>query len=610
MPEIRWSILTEGVDGSIVDDAAMHDQHREPPAPRSNQYFLSRRWKKSLFGSLPRAVTVSLLVCSTYGGPPAAWTRLAHGRFELVTSTSSNRARELLLALEQTRLAWNRLEPPLPDEGPPVRVFLFRAERDFRRFAGSPPVHGLTQRGRERTYILLPDGPHLLEAARHEFVHAASQQADPWPRWLEEGLSDYYSSLQPSGARGRAAVGGGLDSRMAVLRNAAWPDLPLLLQQAPPADAEGLFYAQSWALVTWLKQTGRFRAGVPEYLRSRADQSDEAAAFAIGFRVSLLDALEQARVMVEQKNFSPTYIEAGATPQTPPAQALTEPQALLLLADLALAFENLDLAHEYRSRLSARPAGPDATAALGMLSLQAGDRSRAERELGEAVAAGCRVPGAYFELAALRRDRRAPAAEVVALLEKAVGMSPGFAEAWFLLGRLRPGREGETALARAASLVPRRAAYWNELAERRLSLGEWAAARQAALSALASAQNQDEAEYARGLLRQMESPPSDERRAPSAPAALVLPPAPLRAEGNLTFVDCSGYGLLFHLQAGGRKWVFRASGPGGVSLTGSTPSGRGIRCGPQNGPSVRVEYLPQPDPQRKIDGELRAIEFR
>ena len=76
------------------------------------------------------------------------------------------------------------------------------------------------------------------------------------PPWLNEGLAELYSSLEPRGAK--ILVGQVIPARLQALRSDPWIPLSVLLtvdHQSPDYNERsraGMFYAESWALVHML----------------------------------------------------------------------------------------------------------------------------------------------------------------------------------------------------------------------------------------------------------------------------------------------------------------------------------------------------------------------
>src|SRR5438270_14061952 len=96
-----------------------------------------------------------------------------------------------------------------------------------------------------------------LPLAVHELTHLMVHQLGlDLPPWLNEGLAELYSNLEPTGSKIR--VGRDIPSRMRTLAEEKWIDLRSLLavdHNSPIYNEKsraGIFYAESWKLVHML----------------------------------------------------------------------------------------------------------------------------------------------------------------------------------------------------------------------------------------------------------------------------------------------------------------------------------------------------------------------
>src|SRR5579862_8685111 len=107
------------------------------------------------------ATILSLLVVLPATG--AGWIRVRAGGVELLTDAGEKTARATLDRLEQIRRVFSAR-----DNGPlPLRIFLFRSEKDFRSYADHPVAGGFYRSGSERDYIVLSGGTKLTRTVAH-----------------------------------------------------------------------------------------------------------------------------------------------------------------------------------------------------------------------------------------------------------------------------------------------------------------------------------------------------------------------------------------------------------------------------------------------------------
>ena len=494
---------------------------------------------------------------------------------------------------------------------------LFRSNRDFAPFRRGENHRGLFLSGMERDWILLPDsGGDTLRAARHELVHLMLRHAaTSAPRWLEEGLADYYSTLEAGG--GRVRLGRAPQGHLALLRRDSWMEADCLFSVRPGEEAgpdgrlTARYYAQSWALVRWLMLEGGGPARVAAFLALLRNGRSQEAAFRGIWGLAPREALDRTRQRLDglPADAAPDVRDSGAAaspsevrrePLPPPLPDLLRAECLL---EAGMEAEAGRLAAEIARR---HPSSAAAETLLGALALKRSDYEGARGHLERALALGGSSARTQFEYAMLVRDTRGPEALVEQSLRQAVADEPGFAEAWLVLGNwlLLRGRAAEAAacLEKAAALDPRRSAAWEAWGRALLESGERERAREAAARALLEAATPEQAEMARALARQIETRPAQPpapRPAAQAPAGWQPREGDARAEGRLVEIACEDARLLFRIEVKPRTAktdavhvLLETSKPNLVMLRGRSEGRREFVCGAQNpAPLVAAGYI-------------------
>lgn len=573
--------------------------------------------------SLPavaRQTLVLAVIAPLTGAASPAWYRFQARPWELYTDAGERRGEQLLRQLVEAHAALRATAPELAAApARPLRVILFRSNGGFEPFRRGENHRGLFLAGIETDWILLPDsGGETARAARHELAHRMLRRAAARPpTWLEEGLADYYSTMESDSGRlrlGRAPAG-----HAQLLRDEAWMDAARLLS-LQPEDARrrqaGLFYAQSWALVRWMMLEGGGAARVAAMLaRIGAGRSQEAA-FAETFGMAPEVALERARLLAARIPPDAAPDVRVAAVETAGTKIAREPVPPAL-AEVLRAEALLDAGHEREAERLARETArrhPDSAALetlLGALALRRSEYETARTHLERAIALGGAGARTHFEYAMLVRDTRGPAALVEQSLRQAVALDSQFAEAWLVLGHrlLGQGRAREAApcLEKAASLDPQRSAAWEAWGRALLESGDRRRAREAAERALASASTGEQGEMARALIRDIEARPAE----PPKPAPAVDTPAgwkpregDARAEGRLVWIGCDDAKLRFRIEIKPRTRstaamtvLLETDKPNLVMLRGKTEGRREFVCGEQKpAPAVAAGYLAAPTP--------------
>ena len=150
----------------------------------------------------------------------------------------------------------------LPVSQEPVHVYLFDTEARFHSFLERyypefPQRRAFFLAGDTRLSVYAYWGEHVAEDLRHEVAHGYLHAAVPGlPLWLDEGLAEYAEV-----ARGRGGLNWPhvrlLKERLA---NFGWrPSLERLERLNSATEMTQLDYAEAWAWVHWLMETGSVR---------------------------------------------------------------------------------------------------------------------------------------------------------------------------------------------------------------------------------------------------------------------------------------------------------------------------------------------------------------
>lgn len=554
----------------------------------------------------------------------AAWVRLASGHFELYTDVGEGKGRAILERLEVARHAFSAAPGAPPASPLPVRVLLFGSARDFRPLRPSESTVGFFQGGPERNYIVLEwAGEETGRVAVHEYVHLVLNHATvTLPRWLEEGLAEFYSTLEAD--RDAVAIGAPVIGHLETLRRGRWLDagtLSSVTRDSPfynRRELAAIFYAQSWALVHMLSLSEAYRRGMPRFaeLLDRAG----AGAFEQAFGKTMQAALEDLARYVAAGRFAAVRIplEPGAGERIGRPEPVGEEQALQVRAELLLDMERAEEAARLYRRLSARnPDSPSVHAGLGAVALSRRDYAAARRHLERAIQLGASDARTHFEYAMLLRESGGSSEAVLASLQKAVSLNPQFAEAHFMLGGALLGRgrrlEAIEHLKQAAALLPRQSSLWRALALALHESGRNEEARRAAWRAVQTARTEADAEMARAALEktgQAGSPRATARAGISTPSSWELRRGDKRVVGQLIRVDCLQEVARLFVRAEKRTVALLVERPSEVRI-GRAGEGRlELRCGPQAGTPVVVEYQARPDARYGTDGDAVAIELQ
>jgi tetratricopeptide (TPR) repeat protein len=366
--------------------------------------------------------------------------------------------------LEQFRLFFSRLfRRARMSDAVPTTVIVFKSADAYKPY--NPGAHaGYFQPGEDVNYITLAarddsDANSPFAVIFHEYVHllVKNNLSPNTPAWLNEGLAEFYSTLELTKDGKQAAIGKPIAYHVLYLREQKMLPLRTLLSvdHSSPyyneQNKRGVFYAQSWALVHYL-MLGNDRKRAPQLTRyfelvARGASQQESFQAAFGADAEAIE--KELREYIRRDSY--TYgtldfdqkLEFDAGVQS---EQLSEAEAQAYLGDLALHTRLPDRAEsDLQKSLALDPANPTAHASLGMLRVRQGRLAEAREHLSKAVAADARNHLAHYYYAfALSREGMngmnvvtsytpEAAAEMRSALKRAIELKPDFAESYNLL---------------------------------------------------------------------------------------------------------------------------------------------------------------------------------
>lgn len=552
-----------------------------------------------------RALLASFCAMSIVFAAPT-WTQISAPPFEILTDAGEKVGRRVLERFEQARRAFDE------NGSAPLRILVFSRERDFARFRPNDITRAFFQSGPERGYIAMtyggPSDP--LRVVMHEYTHSVlNHRVAALPRWLEEGLAEFYSTVTVWS--GRLSIGGAIESSLRSLQQdrtlLSAKQLTAVDHDSPyysEASKSGIFYAQSWALTHMLYFDPRYRAGLAKYVEAAGRAADPVIAFQEIFGRSLDQALVDLQTYIDHvaPAVEVTFDDTGRGVAR--VSVISEPEAAAAKGELLLLLGRTADAQTLYTKLERdQPKSPIAQEGLGSLALRANDYEAARLRFARAVELGAADGAVFFEYAMLLRDTGAPREQVTEMLNQTLKVSPGFAEAHFLLG-VRASDDGEFAeaaehLRRACELLPRQSYFWHALAFAYHKLGRAELSRDAAYRARNAARNVQEAGMALAALRLSDATSSAPvKAAVITPRSWDNPKGDTQARGHLTRVDCENDTA--RLQVDGL--TLTVADPTRVLIKGTGGATTTLVCGPQD-LRVVVDYIAG-------SGSVTAIEFQ
>ncbi|HEV2837389.1 MAG TPA: tetratricopeptide repeat protein, partial [Pyrinomonadaceae bacterium] len=425
------------------------------------------------------------------------WRSVRTNNLFVIGNADPEKLRQVAVWLEFFHSAFGRLvSRNVLDSSAPTTVVIFRDDASFVPFKplyqGRPAnLAGFFQPGDDVNYIAMSLDPRLkdpYEVAFHEYVHLHLRDNVPGiPLWLNEGLAEFYGSLQFSS--GEAVLGTPL-FYLRLLRNEDLLPLKELFSvdyRSPhynERDKTGIFYGESWALVHYLMLGGGpgRQAQFKRFLNQIARGEDAAKAMEDSFGMSLETIEKELHAYINRGELPTQRIASGDDPQTYASYtamqrvSLSEAEANYYLGDLLLHIGRDDDAERYfKQAINLDPGLNIAYAALGQLTVREKRYAEARKYLQRATTSTQHYLVHYHYAWVLSREAVTPdvritkyAPETVAIMReqllRTIKLAPDFAPAYYLLAMVDVVNderldEAKDAAEKAHRLQPSRTGY-------------------------------------------------------------------------------------------------------------------------------------------------------
>jgi hypothetical protein len=438
--------------------------------------FRIRRTKRNL-----KSVGISALLALGLVLPVSAaerWIAVRTPHFELYTTNSQRKSIEAITAFEQARVFFRNSIGFQSAADLPVRIIAFRSESEFAPYRPSRGAVAYYQRTPQRDVIVMQDLESDYQTAFHEYTHLIIEHAElDLPPWLNEGLAELYSSLEPRGSD--VIVGRPIRARTAALQNRQWLDLRIVVNATQASsycrepEAMSIFYAQSWLLTHMLALDQRYRHGFGRLVSTLSTGSSTEDAF----RRVYSKTAEQIAVDLREYFERPTF-------RVP-------------IADVALQATHFETQVQVLDRHQSDLALADLQAALGFNAWHRDDDDSARRYFRAAIAFGAEDPGMLYRYAMLLGTNEPRTNEAIRTLQRTLAAHPDRADARYALGlwlmKTRDYQAAFDTLSSLKSVGPDRAySLFSALAYCAIELHDPALARRFAAAAARYAVTQDE----------------------------------------------------------------------------------------------------------------------
>jgi tetratricopeptide (TPR) repeat protein len=413
-------------------------------------------------------LALSLMAATAFAIEPPQererWTTLTIDELTIYSNASDFTTRSVASGLVRLRDALSmvtrlKVRSPLP-----TKVYIFGDQRGFASYCDvaigrSDRLSGLFLSHHDGNHVLI-DGsaPRVDRVVYHELTHYFLRNTIPGdvPLWFNEGLAEFYSTFKAH--NDIMEVGLPVEEHINWLRTQSLIPLKDLLainresKEYHEGNRQGVFYAESWALVHYLmigSPERRDQLGTYVGLIASGRTIDDA--FRIAFHGTYDDLERELRRYI--RAFSMTYIRYTLADlkakEVPAPKPLARDTLLVSLGDLLMhsLTPHFGEAETFvAAAMKANPSSADAYAEMGVAKSWQRQNDEAETYFEKAVQLGSRDAMPYLLYgdsilrrldANIRRSDVAPSADIAKardLFHKATELDPSSATAFSGLG--------------------------------------------------------------------------------------------------------------------------------------------------------------------------------
>ena len=589
-----------------------------------------------------RTLLLLLLLLFVYPVTASAadkWTAVQSKHFLLVGNASESQIRDVAENLELFRTAYGKFFKPQETATVDTKVIVFKSDSAFRPhkplYQGKPAnIAGYFQGGEDKNLIVLSADIETPRVIYHEYVHKLmSDNLASLPPWFQEGFAECFSTLEIEGRDKKLRLGRAIGEHVALLNDRRFMPLEQLFavthesKEYNEVEKQGLFYAESWALVHYMMlgpqdRTTRFF----EFLNGLNKGTPAPAVFQRVFQTDIPTFQKTFEAYIQQRLAWPA-MEINSPGRLDrnkemTARTLTEAEASFHLGDMLLHDNRFaDAEPHIRTALRLDPKLADAQTAMGRLLLHQNKNNEAMAYFERATQLDPKNYVAhYYYATAVHRPNQKQTDEEWRLarteLLKAIELAPQFIAATELLANMNLVREAEIPetiqlLRKARPFAPGDDNLVVMLAFALSRTPEREQARPLAEAVLMkSSLSPAMRKNAEAVLASLNQWRNALRESSVTPFAAPLDGAE-RVRGTLTGIECNNNGATLLVTVNGTMARFHSTSPTQIQFSavasGSLPGP--IACGPlPGGGATAIIYYRQPATSGSA-GEPLAVEF-
>lgn len=395
------------------------------------------------------------------------WLQVRSKNFNLIGNAGEKDIRKVATKLEQFRESFRLLFTNTNVNSPiPTNVVVFKSSGSYKPFKPKRAdgkidefIAGYFQPGEDVNYITLSTGGEIADVYGtifHEYVHFIIDTnfgKSDVPPWFNEGLAEYYQTFEIEDDQ-KVKLGLPQNGHLELLQQTKLIPLDTFFGINNYSlgqngnHSRSIFYAQSWALIHYLLQSGRSEA-LGKFLDLSLRNSPTEKTFQDAFQMNYEQMEKELKKYVAKRSYQyqmVTLKEKLVFDNEMQVSALSEGATNAYLGDLLYHTNRADDAEAYLQKaIAAEPKSSMANTTLGMVKMRQKKYDEAKTYLDRAISEDQRNHRAFYQSAYLlsREDRDEfgyvsafpsdKSGKMRELLKKAIQINPSFTESYELL---------------------------------------------------------------------------------------------------------------------------------------------------------------------------------
>lgn len=384
------------------------------------------------------------------------WHRVQTDHFVFFSNATERRSRQIAANLERLRDVLVQLNPGM-ELGSDRTLYLYVFDDNLSLvpykllYKGKPAnIAGYFMARPDATYMVMQAEPgvDIERLLYHELLHyVMGAKHRRLPLWFSEGMAEFYSTFHATDQN--AEIGRALEGHIRTLRESNMIPLSRLFtvdynsKDYNEDYRQGIFYAQSWALVHYLLLGNPARRGQTfQFFESVANGAPASEAFRNAFQTTEAQVEKELRDYVRRSLFN--YVQIPVKPAAEVKvrlEPLPRHETLVRLGDLLLyqrdALQLPEAEKHYRAALEAKPGYGPALAGLCHIEEEAERADAALACFEKAAQAAPDDAGVQSEYARLLREKGPQDAPAAArsreALARVTARQPDEGSAWMEL---------------------------------------------------------------------------------------------------------------------------------------------------------------------------------